>query len=279
MRTAIIDTGGGLRGIYAAGVLDAFMDMDLHFDLAIGVSAGSANIASYLGHQRGRNYSFYTVYARRPQYMGVWNFLRHGSYVNLDYVYGTLSNSHGEDPLDYDALRENPADLIVVATDAQTGEPVYFSKDNLNQDNYDICKASSALPFACQPYVVDGREYFDGALSDPIPVHLAIERGCDKIVMLITSPREVKRTNSVDAFFARGIQKKYPAAADKLTGRADVINAELERVREYEEDGRLLIISPNDSCGVKVLEKRRPRLDRLYEKGRQDADAVSGFLG
>lgn len=278
MRTAIIDTGGGLRGIYAAGVLDAFMEMGLEFDLAIGVSAGSANVVSYLGHQRGRNYNFYTVYARRPRYMSMWNFIRTHNYIDLDYVYGTLSNADGEDPLDFEAMRENPADMIIVATDALTGEPKYFTKADITQDNYDICKASSALPFACQPYTVDGREYFDGALSDPLPIDLAFDRGCDKVVMLITSPRDIPRTNNVDALFAKGIQQKYPIAAEKMTGRADVINSELERMRAYEEEGRLRIISPDDACGVKVLERRRNRLDKLYEKGRQDASQIEGFL-
>lgn len=278
MRTAIIDTGGGLRGIYAAGVFDRFMENGVTFDLAIGVSAGSANIASFLGNQPGRNYNFYTVYSRRPRYMSVWNYLRTKSYIDLDYVYGTLSNSDGEDPLDYETLKASPTEFLVVATDAQTGEPKYFSKEDLSQDEYDIFKASSAMPFACQPYTIRGREYFDGALSDPFPVHVAFEHGCDKVVMLITTPRTVERTNSVDAFFAKGIQAKYPLAAEKMIGRADVINQSLRDLEQYEEEGRLLIITPDDSCGVKVLDKRRDRLDRLYEKGRGDASRIDGFL-
>lgn len=58
-RAAIID---GLRGIYAAGVLDYCMEHDIRFDLGIGVSAGSANLASYAAGQIGRNYKIYTEY-------------------------------------------------------------------------------------------------------------------------------------------------------------------------------------------------------------------------
>ena len=58
MKTGIVDVGGGLRGVYAAGVFDWCMDRDVWFDLVIGVSAGSANAASYLARQRGRNYTF-----------------------------------------------------------------------------------------------------------------------------------------------------------------------------------------------------------------------------
>ena len=71
MKIGVVDVGGGLRGIYAAGVFDYCMDENIKFDCCIGVSAGSANVASYLSGQRGRNYKFYTDYAFRNQYMGM----------------------------------------------------------------------------------------------------------------------------------------------------------------------------------------------------------------
>ena len=71
MKTAVIDMGGGMRGIYAAGVLDRCMEEDIRFDVCIGVSAGSANLASYLSRQAGRNYVFYTQYAMRKRYMSL----------------------------------------------------------------------------------------------------------------------------------------------------------------------------------------------------------------
>ena len=93
MKLGIVDVGGGLRGIYAAGVLDYCMDQKIHFDLGIGVSAGSGNLAAYAAWQRGRNYRFYTQYAFRKEYMTVRNLMFKGSYVDMEYVYGTLSRA------------------------------------------------------------------------------------------------------------------------------------------------------------------------------------------
>lgn len=98
MKTAVVDVGGGMRGIYAAGVLDYCLDQGITFDLGIGVSAGSANISSFVAGQRGRNYPFYTDYPHRKEYMGLHELVRDRAYLNLDYVYGTLSNSGGENP-------------------------------------------------------------------------------------------------------------------------------------------------------------------------------------
>lgn len=48
MKIGVVDVGGGFRGVYACGVLDYCMDENIRFDLGIGVSAGSANLASLL---------------------------------------------------------------------------------------------------------------------------------------------------------------------------------------------------------------------------------------
>ena len=100
MKTGIIDVGGGLRGIYGAGVLDRCMEEGVRFDCCIGVSAGSANMSSYVAGQHGRNKPFYQDYSFRKEYMSVGNLVRKHSYLDLEYVYGALSNRGGENPLD-----------------------------------------------------------------------------------------------------------------------------------------------------------------------------------
>ena len=278
MKTGIVDVGGGLRGIYAAGVFDYCLDRDIHFDLSIGVSAGSANVMSYLAGQRGRNYKFYTEYALRPEYMGAKNVLKRGSYIDLDYVYGTLSNSTGEYPLDYGAIAENPGELLVVATNALTGSARYFTKAELAQDRYDMCKASSAIPFLCRPYTVDWMPYSDGALGDPVPVEKAFQMGCDKVVVVLTRPADRRRGPGKDGFFADRIQHKYPFAARKLRTRVERYNEGVELAKRYQAEGRALIVAPQDTCGVDTLTRERAPMMRLYRKGYEDAKAIRAFL-
>ena len=202
MVTGIVDVGGGLRGIYAAGILDYCMMHSIQFDCCIGVSAGSANMAAYLAGQQGRNYRYYQEYSFRKEYMGMGNLLHTGSYINLDYIYGTLSNAGGESPLDYDALVRNPAKLLVVATRADTGAVQYFTKDDLHQDHYQILMASSCVPGVNRPYVVNGISYFDGALSDPVPIEKAFAQGCDRVVLILTKPAAIPRKPGKDRVLA-----------------------------------------------------------------------------
>ena len=125
MKIGVIDVGGGLRGSYTAGVYDWCHDNDIRFDYCVGVSAGSANLSSYLAGQRGRNLKFYTEYNLREESMGLKNFIKDRNFVDLEYVYGELSNSYGEYPLDYNAMMANPAEFTIVATDAETGMPFH----------------------------------------------------------------------------------------------------------------------------------------------------------
>ncbi len=278
MKTGVIDVGGGLRGIYAAGVLDYCIEQNIQFDLGIGVSAGSANMASFAAGQKGRNYQFYIEYAFRKQYMSIGNFLFKRSFVDMDYVYGTLSNSNGENPLNYSAMRDNPMDLWVVATDAVTGEAEYFPKEDIKQDDYSILKASSSIPFVCKSYIVHGKPYFDGGLGDPVPIKKAFELGCDKVVLILTKPENEIRNSVKEEKIAVMINKKYPAVAESLRRRAELYNKSVELAQKYAKQGRVLIISPDDTCGADTLKRDKEALKQLYKKGLYDAQRIPQFM-
>ncbi len=277
-KVGVVDAGGGYRGIYAAGVLDYCLDNKIYFDLGIGVSAGSANLISYAAGQARRNYKFYTEYGLRKEYAGIKNFLVKKSFVDLDYVYGTLSNSDGEYPLDYAAFCRNPMEFLAVAAEAETGNAKYFDKHDIAQDDYSVMKASSAIPFMCRPYAVKGTLYYDGALGDPIPIEKAFQMGCDKVVLLLTLPEDTIRTSDKDKRLAAGIRKKYPLAARNMERRAKRYNDSVALARNYAAQGKLLIVAPDDTCGVSTLKRDADALRQLYEKGYRDGAKIVPFL-
>lgn len=213
MKTGIIDVGGGLRGIYGAGVLDRCMEEGVQFDCCIGVSAGSANMSSYVAGQHGRNKPFYQDYSFRKEYMSVGNLVRKHSYLDLEYVYGALSNRGGENPLDYPAVVRSPAELVIVATEARTGKPRYFTKADLRQDDYRPLMASCCIPVVDQPYFMDGVPYYDGGLADPVPLEKAFALGCDRVAVILTKPVAPEQTGARDKKLAKLLRHRYPAAA------------------------------------------------------------------
>lgn len=278
-KIGIVDVGGGYRGVYAAGVLDYCLDNGIRFDLGIGVSAGSANLISYAAGQRGRNYRFYTEYGLRKRYASIGNFLFKQSFIDLDYVYGTLSNSDGENPLDYPAAMANPMEFRAVATEAETGAPRYFGKSSISQDDYSVLKASSAIPFVCHPYTVEGAMYYDGALGDAVPIRKAFQLGCDKVVLLLTLPVGTVRTSERDRKLAALIRRRFPLAAEKLEQRAESYNAGVALAKKLAAEGKVLIVAPDGTCGVSTLSRDAEALRRLYEKGYRDGSRIASFLG
>ena len=262
MKVGIVDVGGGYRGIYAAGVLDYCLDQDIRFDLAIGVSAGSANLISYAAGQARRNLKFYTEYGLRTEYASAKNFVTKGSFVDLD----------------YEAFAANPMEFYVVATEAKTGKVRYFDKSDISQDNYDALKASSTLPFVNKPYRVGCWDYYDGALGDPVPVEKAFSLGCDKVVLLLTKPEGVLRDSKKDDKIAKLIQRKYPWAAGLLEQRAFRYNDSVAKAQALAKEGKVLIVAPDDTCGVDTLTRDKAPMLKLYKKGYGDGQKIKAFL-
>lgn len=276
-RVGVIDVGGGLRGVFGAGVLDRCLDEGIAFGSCVGVSAGSGNMVAYLAGQRGRNRLFYTRYPQRSEYMSLRNLVAKGSYLDLDYVYSVLSNSDGESPLDYDALMANPATLTVVATDALEGTPVYFRKPDLKRDDFGILKASSDIPVVCRPCRWEGGTYFDGGIADPVPLERAFADGCERVVVILTRPREYVRSFKRDRFAYRMLRRSFPRAAEALRLRALRYNTGVARALELEREGRAVVVAPDDCCGVDTLTKDSASLERLYEKGYEAGGTAAAF--
>lgn len=278
MKTGVIDVGGGMRGIYAAGILDTCLKQCVAFDYCIGISAGSANMVSFLAKQPGRNYKFYHDYSFRKQYMGMKNWLKTNSYINFEYIYGTLSNSDGENPLDFQALLQSKAELTVIASDAVTGEEKFFHKTDMSPDNYRILMASSCVPGVDQPVQIGDSLYYDGALADPVPIQKAFDDGCDRVVLILTKPVDEIRKPGKDLLLAKMIQRKFPLAAENMRLRAERYNEGVRLAQEYAKQGKVLVLSPDNTTGVDTLKRDKNALHALYEKGLKDGSCVSNWL-
>ena len=274
----VVDVGGGLRGIYGTGVFDYCLDQGIKFDYCIGVSAGSANIISYAAGQRGYNYQYFFEYSFRKEYMSLKNFLVKGSYLNLDYIFSTLCNSDGERPLNYPAIVKSGIPLRIVTTSAKTGKTVYFTEKDLQQDCYNVIKASCSFPVINRPYIIRNEPYYDGGISDPIPVEKAFNDGCDRLVVILTKPIALYRDRTKWKIFSCFIQKKFPKAAELLRHHNSLYTKKLELAMKYASEGRLLIIAPKNIYNMTMLTRNKNILQNLYNDGICDAHTINDFI-
>jgi predicted patatin/cPLA2 family phospholipase len=270
-KIGLVVEGGGMRGIYGCGVLDAFLENSISFPYGIGVSAGSANLASFIAEQEGRNYRFYTNYAFDERYMGFKNFVDTGSFFGMDFIYTELNEEI--DPINYEKLLNNDMEYYVVAVDAVTGLPVYFSKEDIAKFRGDVFKASSAVPAMCKPIEIDGKLYFDGGISDAIPVKRAFADGCDKIVAILTRPNGyIKKPEAGKAIYSEML-KEYPAIVKAMNVRHFIYNTTLKYILKLEEEGKALVFRPDNPDGVNIITRNKEQLVTLYNEGKLDAEA------
>ena len=278
MKLGVVDVGGGMRGVYASGILDHCLEKGISFDCCVGVSAGSANLITYLAGQQNRNFVFYHDYSFRKRYMGLGNLITKGSYFDLNYIYGKLGNSDGENPLDYEAYAKNKADFFVVAEEAVTGKPVYFTRNDIHKDDCRALMASSSIPGINRPFNINGKLYFDGALADPVPIQKAFEEECHKVVLILSKPMDEPFDYQTDVFLANLIKNKYPISAKKLMLRAEAYERSLALAAQYEAMGRLLILAPEQTFGVTAIKRTKEGLEQLYALGKADGAKIENWL-
>ena len=282
-KIGLVVEGGGMKCAYNAGILDVFLDHQITFDYCIGVSGGAGNVASFVAGQRGRNIRFFTEHIHSPQYFGVKSLLKTGNLFGLQYIYGELTNSTGKDPLDFPAIMKNPAEYEVAATNAVTGEAEYFGKEDMKQDDYRPIMASSAIPAACRPVVINGVPYYDGGISDAIPVRRALEKGCDRIVVILSKQRDYVRNPQGMRFLYSTLCRKYPKIIEDIDRRHITYRENLQEVFDLEKEGKAFVFAPSEhvKVGTYSMDEKTERI--LYDLGVKDfsdqEEALKRFIG
>lgn len=266
-KIGLIAEGGGMKCAYGAGVIDGLLQDHIKFPYCIGVSAGSANLASYMAGQYKRNLPFYDTYVKDPVYFGAKSFFKTGNLFNLHYIYATLSNEGGLSELHFDKILKNPAEYEIVATNALTGEPVYFNKHQMIKNNYCHIMASSAIPAVCKPIFIDGTPYYDGGISEAIPVKRAFEMGCDKVVCILSKSRHFVKQPEKNKFLYSMACRKYPNTVKALNERHLMYKRCQDTMFEAEKEGKAFIFSLETDLAVSTY-KMDPKVNRqLYDLG------------
>ena len=262
--TGLVLEGGGMRGVFTSGVLDAFMKHDLYFNYVVAVSAGACNGMSYMSRQPRRARVSNIDYLARYDYIGVRHLVTQGCIFDRKLLYDKFPNEYI--PFDFDTFFNNPGTFEMVATNCLTGRAVYLQERHDRQRALDAVRASSSLPYVSKIVYVDGIPMLDGGIVDSIPVMHAMETGHSKNVVVLTRNKGYRSTGH-DHKIPRFIYKKYPRLRVVLSHRLEAYNKQLELVDRLEESGQILCIRPERPMEVTRMEKDTEKLERLYEEG------------
>lgn len=277
--TGLVLEGGTFRGVYSAGVMDAFLENGIEFPYVIGVSAGISNGVSYISKQFARNREIMDNYRNDKRYLGVGNFRKCKSVFGLDFVFGEIPNELI--PFDYETYNSYKGIVRVGTTNAETGKAEYF--DGLdNGRNWKYLRATCAIPGMFPPAIINDKPYYDGGLACPIPIKQAIKDGCAKNVIILTQPEDfVKKCGKGNVIMSQLIKKKYPEIEMLLLDRHRIYNRQTAFIRELEKRGKALVFRPKEK--LDSMEKDTTRLREYWQMGYDDGisriDEVKAFIG
>ena len=180
-------------------------------------------------------------------------------------------------PYDFEAYKANPAVFEMVTTNCLTGLPNYLSERNDYRRLVRIAKASSSLPYVCPVVIVDRMPMLDGGIVDSIPVERAIGQGCGLCVTVLTRNRGYRKPKR-DIHLPRFIYRRFPHLREVLSRRCECYNRQLELVERLEDEGRIIVVRPQEKVAVDRLEENTAKLQALYEEGYACAQQVLGAL-
>lgn len=269
-QAGLVLEGGAMKGIYTAGVLDFFLDQDIQFSSAYGVSAGALNLCSFLSGQKKRTYRVFTSYLDNRKYCSLLNLLTSGDLFGVPMCYDLIPNYL--DPYDYEGFKKYRGRAYVVVTNIRTGRPEYMRLTDMHKDMQAV-RASSSMPLVSRNVKIGEELYLDGGISDSIPIARSIRDGNEKNVVIMTKEVGFRREPASRLALIKLRYASYPRVYELMRERHIRYNATLDYLEELAGEGRAFVIRPGKKSQVGRVEKDQEKLKALYEEGYRDAEA------
>ena len=271
--TGLVLEGGGMRGVFTSGVLDAFMKHEVYFPYVVAVSAGACNGLSYMSRQPRRARWSNIDMLQKYDYISLKSLIVNGSIFDPDILYERFPNEFV--PFDYATYERNPCVFEAVTTNCKTGHAMYLSEKHDHQRLTQIIKASSSLPFVAQITEVDGIPMLDGGIVDSIPIVRSVDTGHQENVVILTRNRGY-RSSEIDFKTPKFIYKNYPRLRVALSRRTEEYNKQLDLIERMEDWGEVIVIRPERPLEVGRICEDVEKLERLYEEGFQLGEKFIG---
>ncbi len=266
MKTGLILEGGGLRGIYTAGILDLFMEQRLHFDGVIGVSAGAIYGCSFLSNQKGRSIRYYKKYCKDPRFIGLRSWITTGDIVGADFCYHEIPDKL--DVYDHDAFLQCNTPFFAVCSNVETGKAEYIQLTDMRK-HIEYLRASASLPYFSRIVTINGKKYLDGGCTDSVPVRAFQKMGYEKNVVILTREENYVKKPELN-MLPKLFYHKYPAFAKAFLNRHKVYNHTMKYISKLEKEGKVFVIRPKHALKIGRLEKDPENVQRVYDIGYAD---------
>ena len=274
MKVGLVLEGGAMRGMFTAGVLDVFLDEQIHIDGIVSVSAGALFGVNFPSKQKGRVLRYNKKYLNDKRYMGWHSLFTTGNIVNKDFAFYQLPFEL--DVFDQEAFARSGIDFYTVLTNVESVEAEYV-KIHDAFEQMETLRATSAMPFVSKMVEIDGKKYLDGGIADSIPLRFCQQLGYDKIIVILTRPLDYRKTPTNSLIF-NAFYRRYPKLVERLTNRYVDYNRAVEDVIRLNEQGEIFVIRPSVTLPIRRIEKDIAKVQAMYDLGVADAKMAIPML-
>lgn len=262
--SGLVLEGGGMRGVFSAGVLDFFLDKNISFDHCIGVSAGACHACSFVARQKGRALATSIDYLDDKRYCSFYSLLKTGDIFGAEFIYQTIPEKLY--PIDNATFLSGHTTFQAVITNCITGQAEYPHIKDFTKD-IGFVRASSSLPFFSKMVNIDGKPYLDGGIADSIPIMNFINKGIKKNVIILTRPKEYRKSSTKLGLAIALKYHRYPKLAEQLKNRHAMYNNTVDEIEKLEQKGSVFVIRPLQALDVARIEKNVPKLKIAHKIG------------
>lgn len=267
-QAGLVLEGGGMRGMYTAGVLEYFLEKDLEFASCYGVSAGAAHLCSYISKQKGRAYHVGVDYLDDKNYCSMESLLKTGNLFGVKMCYYDIPMYLN--PYDYETAQRYPGKAYAVVTNIETGKAEYIRLKDMHKDIVAV-QASASLPLVAKNVEINGQYYLDGGIADSIPIQKSILSGNRKNIVVLTKEVGYRRKPSSHLGLVRMRYRKYPKVYTLMRDRHIHYNNTMDYLMRQVHNKQAFVIQPKTDIGVGRIEKDKKKLRMLYDNGYEDA--------
>ena len=268
-KTGLIMEGGAMRGMFTCGVTDVFLENNITFDGAIGVSAGAAFGCNYKSKQIGRAVRYNKNYCNDKRFASIRSLIKTGDLFGADFCYREIPEKL--DIWDYEAFEKNPMEFYVTCTDVLTGKPVYHKCTTGRNDDIQWMRASASMPMVSRVVEIGDNKLLDGGVADSIPLKYFESIGYNRNVVILTQPLDYIKGKNQALPLAKIMLRKYPNLIKAMAERHINYNETTKYIREKEENDEVFVIRPTEALNIGKMEKNPDELERVYQIGRKTA--------
>ena len=268
MKKGLVLEGGAMRGMFTCGILDVFMEQNMEFDGAAGISAGAVFGCNFKSRQIGRPLRYNKKYCSDPRYCSIRSLVKTGDLYGVEFCYHELPDKL--DIFDRETFSKNPLEFYIGATDVTTGKPIFHRCSDGGETDIEWMRASSSMPVVSRPVQIGKYTLLDGGIADPIPYLYMESKGYDRNVLILTQPERYRKKPTSPLMLA--MLRRYPAIAQAMARRHTVYNRQLDQIKEREITGQSFVIRPPEDLKIGHTEKDPEELERVYQIGRHTAE-------